>query len=463
MNRSVETLNEEFPRLEMRGGWFQKKINGIKIWERIRHQVIRDLRRSTEEMQDLETDSFTAKGKLRKLMLLSRNLVWRNPYLSEQSEILFVSRGRRKSYKGRKWDRLCDPILDSLESDHLMLESADMDSLCHHEPAKTSRLRYMDLPRYSAGILRSLGAVKINLDSEDLQWIIDIEETLEEEFGERPDVKERVEFQLKQRKVMKPQYKFVLNKIRPEIVVMVNHNDFPLNEAASELGVGTAEIQHGIISKNHFAYSFPKEVDTQSFPDFLLTWGDFWTNGINLPFKKTQIHAVGNPYLEMRKEELEVRKSQNVVVVSQWSISDLLERFAIQIQRKTDYQVIYKLHPREVSEWKDEYPKLLESEVEVETGKEKDIYEVFSECFAQVGVYSTALFEGVYFGLETYLINHPSISMVEDRIELDVMQKVESVHDITEKLGSGNQEDTTIIFESNFQHNFEEFLYEAKK
>jgi hypothetical protein len=42
------------------------------------------------------------------------------------------------------------------------------------------------------------------------------------------------------------------------------------------------------------------------------------------------------------------------------------------------------------------------------------LYELFAEANAQVGVYSTAIFEGLAFNLDTYLLDLPGIHHMEN-------------------------------------------------
>ena len=67
------------------------------------------------------------------------------------------------------------------------------------------------------------------------------------------------------------------------------------------------------------------------------------------------------------------------------------------------YNFVYKLHPNEWKTWKSEYPYLVNSGVQVIDNNEKDLYYYFSISDIQIGVYSTALFEGYGFNLITIL------------------------------------------------------------
>ena len=67
------------------------------------------------------------------------------------------------------------------------------------------------------------------------------------------------------------------------------------------------------------------------------------------------------------------------------------------------YRIIYKLHPGEVANWREKYPALLNEEIVVEDGNSYSLYEYFATCHIQIGVYSAALFEGLGFGLSTYI------------------------------------------------------------
>lgn len=98
----------------------------------------------------------------------------------------------------------------------------------------------------------------------------------------------------------------------------------------------------------------------------------------------------------------------NIIFVSQGTIGNKLSRLAVDLCERLkdgEYKIIYKLHPEEYMGWKTRYPWLAESKIQVIDSLEHNIYEYFAGCDIQIGVYSTAIYEGMGFGLKTYIYN----------------------------------------------------------
>ena len=64
---------------------------------------------------------------------------------------------------------------------------------------------------------------------------------------------------------------------------------------------------------------------------------------------------------------------------------------------------MYKLHPGEYDRWREAYPWLVDADIKVIDSSEPPLYELFARSSVQVGVASTAIYEGLTFDLETYI------------------------------------------------------------
>jgi hypothetical protein len=89
--------------------------------------------------------------------------------------------------------------------------------------------------------------------------------------------------------------------------------------------------------------------------------------------------------------------------------------------------VIYKLHPGEVNRWREAYPWLLDSEVTVIDGQTPSLYELFAQSRAQVGVGSTAVYEGLCFDLETYVYDVDGASKLIPLVQTGAARRIDSV------------------------------------
>lgn len=100
--------------------------------------------------------------------------------------------------------------------------------------------------------------------------------------------------------------------------------------------------------------------------------------------------------------------------LSQGEPGERLSRFAA---LDHDWEVTYKLHPGEYSRWRDEYLWLEDVPVQVVDSDSPSLYELFGRSTGQVGAYSTALYEGLYFVLDTYVVDVPGIECVRGLID----------------------------------------------
>lgn len=207
----------------------------------------------------------------------------------------------------------------------------------------------------------------------------------------------------------------VFEKIHPRLIVEVvyyNKRCMLLNELAREKGIPTVELQHGTMHTAHAAYQFADGCGKiTQFPDYVFVFSEYWKNCVHLPIDDVHIKVTGYPYferqlLQYRKAAVEKGETTNIIFVSQGTIGRELSRLAADLcdlLDKSKYHIIYKLHPGEYEGWRERNTELCRDNIEVVDSLEHSIYEYFPKCSIQVGVYSTAIYEGLGFGLTTYI------------------------------------------------------------
>lgn len=92
--------------------------------------------------------------------------------------------------------------------------------------------------------------------------------------------------------------------------------------------------------------------------------------------------------------------------LSQGPIGKRLSNLAIDLAKKLnkdEYRILYKLHPGKKERYKEEYKKLEQYGILVIYKDEDVLYELFANSEVQIGVYTTAVYEGLGFGLDTYI------------------------------------------------------------
>ena len=165
--------------------------------------------------------------------------------------------------------------------------------------------------------------------------------------------------------------------------------------AARLCGMVVAEYQHGAISKGHDGYNVAEALATShSFkavlPDYLLTYGNWWSNQTNMPVRKI---AIGNPHLTETLGSLGPvsHKRSQVLILGDGIETTLYLNLAKQVShmvRAQGMQVVFRPHPFEREKVKS---LLLPEGVQLDT--HSDIYASLSESCVVISELSTGLFE----------------------------------------------------------------------
>ena len=221
-------------------------------------------------------------------------------------------------------------------------------------------------------------------------------------------------------------YSKLLARLQPKSIYLVNgYSHFaPLMYAARQAGISTVEIQHGVISRYHLGYSYPGRLALDYFADYLELWGGYWAEIEEIPLPRERIITRGFPYFHyMKKSHAAVRRRQNQVLIFSQTIigSRLAEQVlqAIEPGSTEELKIVYKLHPSEYLIWRN-YPALVRlaqmPNVEI-IDRDCDVYRLYAESEYQLGVFSTAIFEGIAMGCKTILFNLPGVEYMEQLAE----------------------------------------------
>ncbi|EMA61296.1 hypothetical protein C470_07219 [Halorubrum distributum JCM 13561] len=218
-----------------------------------------------------------------------------------------------------------------------------------------------------------------------------------------------------------------------------------------------------MIHDHHFGYSYPEGETKTTFPDYLLTFGEFWNENARFPIPDDRVIPAGYPYLEQRLDAYDdVEPAEQLLFISQGTIGRELSQFALEVHEddRINHEVVYKLHPGEYDRWEDEYPWLAASDIRVIDEPEPPLYQLFAESSAQIGVGSTAVYEGLCFDLNTFVFEADGAEMLRPLVENGAASMVESVDELAGGLGSStaSQFDREWFFESDSVANILEEL-----
>jgi len=444
-NTNFKILTNEFYCFEKEFNLFEKKVADIYIWELVRWGIHRQiLQRAGVYGQTNTTLGSSLDNPRRRILRGIKNLFVKNAFLSKQCDILFFGVSRRKKMEdGLWWDIYCDPVIDHLKHDYSCLLLERPYQGVHLVPSKTSNIRYFDLVEILASVVRKTKNVRISISKKEQRMLLEIQQQIEERFDVSIDDLSIIALnKLLVRKSELIFYSRLLKKCLPRVVVLIcSYGEKVLIEACKNLGIPVVELQHGTsMGRYHPGYSFPKEYKAKlTFPDYLMTFGDFWTNRAEYPIGVDKIFSVGFPYFEKEaKKYHHIEKKEQIVFISQGIIGNgkKMSQFAIDLHGKKNfpYDVIYKLHPGEYAGWADEYPWLIGSGVKVVDSDAVPLYRILAESKAQVGVYSTVIYEGLGFGLPTFLLNLPGVEYMEELVESKAVTVISKVDELVEMI-----------------------------
>ncbi|MBP9997262.1 MAG: hypothetical protein KBT19_08385 [Lachnospiraceae bacterium] len=246
----------------------------------------------------------------------------------------------------------------------------------------------------------------------------------------------------------KRKYEKLILQVKPKLILEVVHYDrkcMLINEIAKERAIPIIELQHGTIYEGHMAYQYDRREKILQLPNVILLFSDFWKKSINLPLDATELISTGSTNFESKVNTYRKKCNRDsrctVLFISQATIGEQLSTLALNLEQVVDeseVRIIYKLHPAEYSIWKENYPYLLRSNIEVIDSNRIDLYECFAVSDFQVGVYSTAIYEGVGFGLDTMILAVGQYEAMQMLVDEGYATLIDSVNDIVNFINKKN-------------------------
>lgn len=197
-------------------------------------------------------------------------------------------------------------------------------------------------------------------------------------------------------------YRKLLKRVRPRVLIGSSGCygiHAPLLSAARDLGIVTAEYQHGAISEGHDAYNFAativKSDDYRStLPQYLLTYGDWWGQHIGAPVEKV---TIGNPARTRKLAGMSppARTRNKILLLSdgvEFSLYLELARTIASAIGGRGLDVVVRPHPIERSSVIAEFGLGVDN---VSFDVNPDIYDTFLSAQSVISEVSTGLFEAV--------------------------------------------------------------------
>ena len=469
-NLGYDEAFRAFRNLEHRFDLFAQKIQGVYVWDHLRFKIWNEILSEVGFMEKAHSKNIGFLGlvsRITEFISLLWNSFFMNPFTFGEREFLFIGAGlsRKKKLKnGRLEDIWCDLVIDHLGRDRsVLLEEPFLGrhGLFNH----TEHLASTSWIKLSYGCAYFFKRFSSNaLTLEELSFLEEVDSSVSKTFKIPPlHLKKRVLDVLHKHRLVQPKIIKLFKSVRPKAIFMVcSYAGREIYiEAAQALSIPVIELQHGSITSYHVGYSFDRGSFKCLSPNYFLSFGRFWEETVKLPTESQNVMTMGFPYLDREFAMTKKTKKRQIVFISQWTIGKKLSEFAVKLSHNlpSDWNLIFKLHPREFKDWKKHYSELATSNINVLSGDSCSLYELLGESAIQIGVYSTALYEGLALGCRTYIVELCGYRNTQPLVEKGLCKLVKDPSEISFQIGSG---DTSLnkdyFFADNWQHNLNKAL-----
>ncbi len=192
------------------------------------------------------------------------------------------------------------------------------------------------------------------------------------------------------------------------LFTIVPYMNFGALLAAKEKGIQVVEVQHGVVSKTHYAYYYSRRFDVGYLPDLLLTFGErehsfFETTSCYLD--PEQVIPIGHFYLEsiLSKDSSFTSKQDNIVVAV--SVQDPFDQFfpffieAAKLNEGISYRMVLRRTTAETYQSRYAIPKNM---ILIEGA---DVYQEILNADIHATLNSTCAIEALSLGTPNVLAN----------------------------------------------------------
>lgn len=419
---SIKQASKTLWEIESKKKLIDLNISGVKIWQLSRYQVFNLLLKELGIFGQAHTEKHSLSDKLKVIPSIFVNSIFKNPFLSKEIDILIFDHPRKINVEDKYVDIYTENLIKEMNLKNINYEVIEMDYLRKHwSDRRDNKRSYYDF--YYIKSLNGRLKNKITLTPLEEQIIEEIEKDIQLQFNVSLPL---IQLFKKLIKDFKLQYRFYTDLLKyknpQEIYVVVSYGYQSLIAAAKNQNIKVIEIQHGVITPYHLGYSFPNSRKIDYYPDEIYLFGDFWKKSTYFPLPENKLIPYGFPFLtkQLNRYKKNIKKKQ-IIFLSQGTIGKRLSEFAEKLASKTNYNIIYKLHPGEFDRWKAVYPALNRAKkynnFQIVDHSNIELYELLSSSEIQIGVYSTAIFEGITLGCKTVLVNLPGIEYMENLIK----------------------------------------------
>lgn len=433
----------------------QKEIDGFQYWNYMRRDMFMSFNDEYAHVKpvfykNMEGEKETFASKIKQALSL-----WRHPMRTNlrNVDVLFVCHPRRQEIDGKMVSIYSDYIADHFPNSATLQRVSNVEYkdesiysknvIYNHRVELMSYVYRILIQKFQPGRYRK---IREQVENEMREPFKD----LEENYDLHPKLKsfaERVTALYFFYKYRYPRYEKLLKKLNPKVIVEVvggSVNTKIINEIAKKRQIPTIELQHGTGAVMN---EFPEGTRINQFTDWYFTFADFWKNVTDYPLDDEHVFSAGFPYHDIMMKEYPrsswKHDKNTIVFLSSPKYGKELSELAVRLKELCpELNIIYKFHPKEISGWRERYKKLSEAEdIRIIDEVKTPLYSLFAESSMQVGVESTAVYEGMSFELDTFIWDIPQSAPMQILIENKFAKSFSDADELAELILS-RKEDT---------------------
>lgn len=472
--QSIDT----FVKIENKYNLYDKEIEGVNYWIYCRTSIFKLLMAQKYNLgvaHRFNTAKLTDKIRIgAKLVYYSYIKRYKIPH---KTDVLIYNHPRRVVGEDGYYECCYTTDIGEHYENVCILESPD--TYEHKVPIREKNIIYMDRAKVMSNLYyiyvkcfqkKRYGMLKEKVRSDIYAPLHDIAVAEQIELDENHIIKLLVKRVLVCKK-KKKYYEKLLKKIQPKVIVEVvsyGKDSMILNELGKQYGIPTVELQHGTMGDTHIAYNYGNARNIKQFPEYEFLFSDYWKETTPFPILPDRVKVVGYPRFEhyLKSHQKPETDKRGICFISAGTIGKELSCLALELSKQLDmnkWRIFYKLHPGEFANWRNYYPWLEETDIEVVGEGGMGLYDVFLQCSVQVGVSSTALFEGLGFHLHTLIFKRYGSEIFEDLCQKGYATYIENVQDCVNELENNNRQYTLSFWKENAAENMIRELDEILK
>lgn len=411
----VEDVIERILTLEKSSCLLDLEMDGVQIYPFLRMSIYYELVKQLGIFTSNQADNNNISRIHRFKEHISNGVLLRELVAKRRDcEILAIESGRR----GKETNKniYLGYFLDALQHNYYCVRNADLHDGYSTAEIKDKRTIFFEYYRLK-GYLHRWFFISKELRKKIIQLSKKINQHFEEEFTSKIDLKSFIESFLENLVGRLSVSHNLIRGLDPKLVVVqCAYDHAPLVHSAKKRKIPVVELQHGTIYRHHLGYTYPQvSNDTiEIFPDYIFTFGEFWSQSALFPIAQERIIPVGFPHFERKKkrQNRKPRREKQILFLSQNVIGNLLLELALDVASLLpDYQIIYKLHPKQypgINNIQRLIPPDLKHNFSLFGADSPPLYDLFSESAYQVGVFSTSIYECIgYAGTPTIICKLP--------------------------------------------------------